>query len=57
MKKLLSVLLGLTILTGTAALTFGYQEEKKGESQEEGKNKKKGKKKKKDGEGEQKKAN
>lgn len=42
MKKLLSIMLGLTLLVGTATATFAAQEEKKEE--------KKKKKKKKEGE-------
>jgi hypothetical protein len=46
MKKFLSIMLGLTLLTGAATVTFAAQEEKKEE--------KKKKKKKKEGEGEKK---
>lgn len=45
MKKFLSIMLGLTLLTGAATVTFAAQEEKKEEKK---------KKKKKEGEGEKK---
>ncbi|MBL8223097.1 MAG: hypothetical protein JNL62_27915 [Bryobacterales bacterium] len=55
MKKLLSIMLGLTLVLGTVSTTFAQEGEKKeGEKKEEGK-KKKGKKKKAPAEGEEKK--
>lgn len=53
MKKFLSLMIGLSLLVGSATLVVA-QEEKKGEGQTEGK--KKGKKGKKKAEGEEKKA-
>ena len=45
MKKLLSVMLGLTLIIGTATATFAAQEEKK-EGKKKGKKKKEGEEKK-----------
>lgn len=52
MKKLMSILLGLSLVLGTAALFA--QEQKKEEKKEETKKKKKSKKKQAEGEGEKK---